>query len=50
VRHEDQARQERRPRPLIPGTVKFEPYSRDQKMVSVIPADLPAETVAAAAD
>ena len=33
---------------LVEGTVKFQPYSRDQKMVSVIPAELPVETAAAA--
>jgi large subunit ribosomal protein L27 len=32
----------------IEGTVKFQPYSRDQKMVSVIPFEQPAESAAAA--
>ena len=33
---------------LVEGTVKFQPYSRDQKMVSVIPLAQPAESAAAA--
>ncbi len=33
---------------LVEGTVKFQPYSRTQKMVSVIPLDQPAEGAAAA--
>ncbi len=32
---------------LVAGTVKFQYYSRDQKMVSVIPADAPVEAAAA---
>jgi large subunit ribosomal protein L27 len=34
---------------LVEGHVKFQPYSRDQKMVSVIPAEAPVETVSVAA-
>lgn len=34
---------------LVEGHVKFQPYSRDQKMVSVIPAELPADAAPAAA-
>lgn len=33
---------------MIEGKVKFQYYSRNQKMVSVIPLDQPAETAAAA--
>lgn len=33
---------------LVEGTVKFQPYSRTQKMVSVIPLAQPAEGAAAA--
>lgn len=33
---------------LVEGTVKFQPYSRDQKMVSVIPAGEAPEMAAAA--
>ena len=33
---------------LVEGRVKFQQYSRDQKMVSVIPAEAPAPTAAAA--
>jgi large subunit ribosomal protein L27 len=33
---------------LVEGHVKFQPYSRTQKMVSVIPVAAPAETSAAA--
>jgi large subunit ribosomal protein L27 len=32
---------------LVAGTVKFQYYSRDQKMVSVVPADTPVEAAAA---
>ncbi len=32
---------------LVAGHVKFQPYSRDQKMVSVIPVEQPADAVAA---
>lgn len=32
---------------LVEGTVKFQPYSRTQKMVSVIPADQPGESAIA---
>jgi large subunit ribosomal protein L27 len=32
---------------LVEGTVKFQPYSRTQKMVSVVPLAQPAEAVAA---
>jgi large subunit ribosomal protein L27 len=36
---------------LIEGKVKFQPYSRTQKMVSVVPVETPAvEPVAVAAD
>ena len=35
---------------MIEGKVKFQPYSRDQKMVSVIPLEPPVEVVAPAAD
>ena len=34
---------------MVEGTVKFQPYSRTQKMVSVIPVASPAEAVASAA-
>jgi large subunit ribosomal protein L27 len=33
---------------LVAGTVKFQYYSRDQKMVSVVPAEQPAEAAIAA--
>jgi large subunit ribosomal protein L27 len=33
---------------LVEGHVKFQPYSRDQKMVSVIPAEQPTEAATAA--
>jgi large subunit ribosomal protein L27 len=33
---------------LVEGQVKFQPYSRTQKMVSVIPFEQPAESAAAA--
>ncbi|MFQ3663514.1 MAG: 50S ribosomal protein L27 [Chloroflexaceae bacterium] len=32
---------------LVEGTVKFQPYSRTQKMVSVIPVDQPGESAIA---
>ncbi len=32
---------------LVKGTVKFQPYSRTQKMVSVIPVEQPAESAIA---
>jgi large subunit ribosomal protein L27 len=32
---------------LVEGTVKFQPYSRTQKMVSVIPVEQPAESAIA---
>ncbi len=35
---------------MIEGNVKFQPYSRDQKMVSVIPLEQPAAEAAPAAD
>ena len=34
---------------LVEGHVKFQPYSREQKMVSVIPLEQPAETAPALA-